>query len=129
MRQDLGNLGAGFLLGGPEHGAVVQVQDGVLAFAQLGAGPCLMGFDVRLAAGFLAQAGHGGPEDPGTLDGLEIQLVGLDLQVRRRGEAAVEIQRKIVGRLDRTKVTAVGYSFTGVTNESSTLNLRSSRCR
>gem|GEM_PF-4259405 len=53
-----------------------------------------------LAAGLLAQASHRRPEDPGLADGFQVQLGGLDLQVRRRGETPIEVERKIIRRHD-----------------------------
>ncbi|MDI2022074.1 hypothetical protein PJL18_02603 [Paenarthrobacter nicotinovorans] len=96
VREDLGDLGAGFFFGRPEHGAVIQVQDGELARLQAGPGTGLVCGDVCAAAGLLAQAGDGGPEDSCFADGFQIKLFGFDLQVRRSGEAAVEVQRELV---------------------------------
>ena len=56
-----------------------------------------------VAAGLLAEAGDGGPEDSGVPDGVQVQLLGLDLQVRRRGEASVEVEREVFRRLDRAE--------------------------
>ena len=53
----------------------------------------------RRAAGLLAEAGAGHPQDPGVADRVEVQLLDRDLQVRRL-RLAVEEQREVVGRVD-----------------------------
>src|SRR6185437_14729846 len=77
-----------------EHRAVVQVEDGDVL-----PGPGLQGGQGGGAARLLGQAGDGDPEDAGLLDGAEVELVFVDLQVRRLGQA-VEVQREVVGRED-----------------------------
>lgn len=49
-----------------------------------------------LREGSWRQAGDGGPEDPGVADCVQVQLFGLDLQVRGRGEPAVEVEREFI---------------------------------
>ena len=85
---------AGLLAGGPEHRPVVQVEDGVAA-----AGPGPQRGQRGLAAGLLGQAGDRDPEDLRVADRVEVELVGVDLHVRR-ARAAVEVQREVVGRED-----------------------------
>ena len=85
---------AGLLAGGPEHRPVVQVEDGVAA-----AGPGAQRRQRGLPAGLLGQPGDGDPEDLRVADRVEVELVGVDLHVRR-ARAAVEVQREVVGRED-----------------------------
>ena len=67
---------------------------------------------MRAAAGLFGQAGDRRPVEPGGSDGVEVDLVGADLEVRRAG-ATVEVQREVVRREDlaerhRRRVLVVG---------------------
>src|SRR5690606_25728370 len=90
--QGLGVVRAGGGRIGPERGPPVEVEDGVRA---AGAGP--QGGEGGGAAGFLAEAGAGGPQDAGGADRVEVQFVRVDLQVGGLG-AAVEGEGEVVGR-------------------------------
>jgi hypothetical protein len=94
VRQRLLHPAPGLLPRRPEHRPVVQVQDGDVAPA---AGR--QGGERGGAARLLGQAGDRHPEHPGVADGVQIQVLGADLQVRRLGQA-VEVQREVVRRED-----------------------------
>ena len=78
----------------PENGPPVEVEDRGAGLGAVGEGR-----EGRRAAGFLAQARARDPEDPGVADRVEVELVGVDLQVGGLG-LPVEVQREVVRRED-----------------------------
>ncbi len=78
----------------PEHRPPVQVEHRGAALR-----PVPQRRKRRRATGLLGQSGAGHPEDARLGDRVEVQFVGVDLQVRRLG-LAVEVQREVVRRED-----------------------------
>lgn len=107
VAQGLGVEGAGGAGVGPEHGAPVEIEDGGAGLGAVGEGR-----QGRRTAGFLAQSGAGDPEDPGLPDGVEVQLVGVDLEVRRLGPP-VEVEREVVRREDLAEGDGRGQAGDG----------------
>ena len=90
---------AGLLDRGPEHGPVVEVEDGVPGAGAAGAAAGLEGREVGGAAGLLGQARAGEPEQRHLADRVEVEVLGGDLQIGSAG-LAVEVQREVVRRED-----------------------------
>jgi hypothetical protein len=51
---------------------------------------------VRPAARLLGEPGHRRPEHPGGAEGVQVEILRADLQVRSGGPATVEVQREVV---------------------------------
>jgi hypothetical protein len=102
------------LAGGPEHRAVVQVQDGVVRGP-----PGRAGGQRRLAARLLGQARDGDPEDLRPAYRVPGPARSRRSACRGGGGGRSTAGSRRAGRYSQ-KVTGVGRSATGVTNRSST---------
>ena len=78
----------------PEHGSIVEVEDGVAGTVSE-----LPRIEVRLTTRLLGESGDRGPQHAGSADRGDIQLVRRDVEVRRL-RLAVEVQREVVRRED-----------------------------
>ena len=83
--------------------------------------------DGGLAARLLGQSGDRGPQDVRGAEGDQVELVGVDLQVRRL-RLTIEVQREVVGRKKISQKTTGGCRLaTLVTKRSSTPKPASAR--